>query len=74
MALQPWRTGTIIRIVDETPNTKRYWFQLSELEVFDFFGVKFNNHPGLRRLFMPKEWVGFPLRKDYVDEVNMVIK
>lgn len=52
------------------------WFtaEFHELEVFDFFGIKFNNHPGLRRLFMPKDWVGFPLRKDYVDEVNMVIK
>ena len=36
MALQPWRTGTIIRIVDETPNTKRYWIQLAEIDVFDF--------------------------------------
>lgn len=36
MPLQPWRTGTIIRIVDETPNTKRYWIQLAEIDVFDF--------------------------------------
>jgi len=45
-----------------------------EREVFDFFGIKFNNHPNLKRLFLTDEWEGFPLRKDYVDEINMVIK
>jgi len=45
-----------------------------EREVFDFFGIKFNNHPNLKRLFLTEEWDGFPLRKDYVDEINMVIK
>jgi NADH-quinone oxidoreductase subunit C len=45
-----------------------------ELEVYDFFGIKFNNHPKLRRLFLTPEWEGFPLRKDYVDEANMIIK
>lgn len=45
-----------------------------EREVFDFFGIKFNNHPNLKRLFLPDEWDGFPLRKDYVDEINMIIK
>lgn len=45
-----------------------------EREVFDFFGIKFNNHPNLKRLFLTDEWEGFPLRKDYVDEANMIIK
>ncbi|MFA5296670.1 MAG: NADH-quinone oxidoreductase subunit C [Lutibacter sp.] len=45
-----------------------------ELEIFDFFGIKFNNHPKLRRIFLTPEWVGYPLRKDYVDEANMIIK
>jgi len=45
-----------------------------EREVYDFFGIKFNNHPHLKRLFLTDEWDGFPLRKDYVDEINMVIK
>lgn len=48
--------------------------EFHEMEVFDYFGIKFNNHPNLKRLFMPKDWVGYPLRKDYVDEVNMIIK
>lgn len=45
-----------------------------EREVFDFFGITFNNHPNMTRLFLTEEWDGFPLRKDYVDEINMVIK
>ncbi|MCB0484629.1 MAG: NADH-quinone oxidoreductase subunit C [Flavobacteriaceae bacterium] len=48
--------------------------EFHEREVFDFFGIKFNNHPNLKRLFLTDEWEGWPLRKDYVDEVNMVIK
>ncbi|MEY4930330.1 MAG: hypothetical protein RI909_1054 [Bacteroidota bacterium] len=38
-----------------------------EREVFDLFGIKFENHPDMRRLFLDDEWVGYPLRKDYKD-------
>jgi NADH-quinone oxidoreductase subunit C/D len=38
---------------------------LYEREVYDFFGIKFINHPGLRRLFLRADWNGYPLRKDY---------
>ncbi|MDP3312681.1 NADH-quinone oxidoreductase subunit C [Lutibacter sp.] len=48
--------------------------EFHEREVFDFFGIIFNNHPNLKRLFLTEDWDGFPLRKDYVDEINMVIK
>jgi len=51
-----------------------YTAEFHEREVFDFFGIKFNNHPNLKRLFLTEDWEGFPLRKDYVDEINMVIK
>jgi NADH-quinone oxidoreductase subunit C len=48
--------------------------EFHEREVFDFFGIQFQNHPNLKRLFLTEEWDGFPLRKDYVDEINMIIK
>ena len=48
--------------------------EFHEREVFDFFGIKFNKHPNLKRLFLTEDWDGFPLRKDYDDPINMVIK
>ena len=42
-----------------------------EREVYDLMGVHFNNHNDLRRLFLEDGW-GFPLRKDYKDEVRIV--
>ena len=36
MALQPWRVGKVIRIEDETPDTKRFWIEVPELSSFDF--------------------------------------
>jgi len=46
---------------------------LHEREVYDLLGIKFTNHPDLRRLFLDSSW-GFPLRKDYVDDINIVTK
>lgn len=38
-----------------------------ERELFDLFGIKFENHPNLKRIFLEDDWVGYPLRKDYKD-------
>jgi len=44
-----------------------------EREVFDLLGIKFTNHPDLRRFFLSRS-MGFPLRKDYVDDIHIVTK
>jgi NADH:ubiquinone oxidoreductase subunit C len=42
-----------------------------EREVFDLFGIRFNNHPNLKRLFLEDDY-GYPLRKDFRDEINII--
>lgn len=46
--------------------------EFHEREAYDLFGIRFLNHPDLRRLFLTEDWQGWPLRKDYEDAVNMI--
>ncbi|MBX3425424.1 MAG: NADH-quinone oxidoreductase subunit C [Pirellulales bacterium] len=51
----------------EAPSVASIWSTADwhEREVFDLLGVFFTNHPNLRRILCPEDWVGYPLRKDY---------
>ena len=44
--------------------------EFNEREAYDYFGIRFLNHPDMRRLFLRDDWVGYPLRKEYDPEQN----
>ena len=51
----------------EVPTVSDIWSTANwhERETYDLVGVRFTDHPDLRRILCPEDWVGYPLRKDY---------
>jgi len=58
------------------PTVSDLWItaDFHEREIHDLLGIYFEGHPNMAPLILTEQWEGYPLRKDYVDEVNMVIK
>jgi NADH-quinone oxidoreductase subunit C len=64
-----WRVRLKVLVDDGTPTPSVVGVyptaDFLEREVYDLFGIEFEGHPDLRRILMPEDWEGHPLRKDY---------
>ncbi|PSR27262.1 MAG: NADH-quinone oxidoreductase subunit C [Sulfobacillus thermosulfidooxidans] len=68
----PWKHARIrvkVRagINEKVPSVTALWpgANWPEREAYDLFGIQFEGHPDLRRIYLPDDWDGHPLRKDY---------
>lgn len=75
---RPKRLRMKLRVADgaHVPSVSSVWMSANwaEREVYDFFGVHFDGHPDLRRILMPEDWEGFPMRKDYPVQIKQPVK
>lgn len=62
-----WRLKVDLADGQSVPSVAHVWSTANwlEREVYDMFGIQFENHPDLRRLLLPPDWDGHPLRKEY---------
>jgi NAD(P)H-quinone oxidoreductase subunit J len=68
---RPEEVRVKVSLPRETPSVPSvYWIWKSadwqERETYDMYGIVYEGHPNLKRILMPEDWVGYPLRKDYI--------
>ncbi len=74
----PKRLRIKVRVPSDgrVPSLSSVWASANwgEREVYDFFGLTFDGHPELKRILMPDDWEGFPMRKDYPVQIREAVK
>ena len=75
----PKRLRLRVRVPGEdarVPSVSEIWpvANWAEREAYDLFGIVVDGHPDLRRILMPEDWEGFPLRKDYPVQIKQPVK
>ena len=84
LLLNPGQPGAVARLrmkvqvpADATcPSLSGVWRSANwaEREAYDLFGIVFDGHPDLRRILMPDDWEGYPMRKDYPVQIKDPVK